>query len=231
MVGDLLWNTGPRTSVYGGSKRAIIFDLDGVIVDSFDVMRKAFSAAYAEVVGNGPAPFGEYNKHQGRYFPDIMRIMGLPPEMEAPFVRESHRLAGEVLVCDGIPDLLAELRSRGLRLAVATGKSGPRARSLLETLGLLSNFDAVIGSDEIPRPKPAPDIVHRALDLLDVAPDEAMMLGDAATDIRSARSAGVDAIAATWCVDDEDALLAADPDAVLVRPFDLLTLLPTPYPA
>ncbi|UGQ13423.1 HAD-IA family hydrolase [Yinghuangia sp. ASG 101] len=208
--------------------QAVVFDLDGVIVDSFGVMRQAFLAAYAEVVGDGPAPFEEYSRHLGRYFPDIMRIMGLPPELEGPFVRESYRLAHQVTVFDGVPDLLAELTGRGLRLAVATGKSGPRARTLLEQLGLLGYFDHVLGSDEVPRAKPAPDIVLRALELLGVARERAMMVGDAVTDLTSARGAGVTAVAALWGETDEAALLAEAPDAVLRRPADLLALCPPP---
>ncbi|MFJ7147620.1 HAD-IA family hydrolase [Streptomyces sp. NPDC100445] len=208
------------------TRTAVVFDLDGVIVDSFAVMREAFAVAYAEIVGDGPAPFEEYVRHQGRYFPDIMRIMGLPREMEEPFVRESYRLAHRVEVFDGIVQLLLTLRVRGLRLAVATGKSGERARSLLHGLGLLPFFAHVIGSDEVARPKPAPDIVLRALELLDVAPDRAIMVGDAPTDLFSARDAGVASAAALWVGPDEEQLLAAGPDAVLRRPLDLLALCP-----
>jgi AHBA synthesis associated protein len=210
--------------------RAVVFDLDGVIVDSFDVMRRAFQTAYAEVMGDGPAPFEEYSRHLGRYFPDIMRIMGLPPEIEEPFVRESYRLAGEVTVFEGVGPLLAGLRRRGLRLAVATGKSGPRARSLLGVLGIAGYFEHVIGSDEVARPKPAPDIVERALALLGARPDEAVMVGDAVTDLHSARAAGVGAIAALWGESDPAPLLAERPDAVLHRPADLLGLLARPLP-
>ncbi|MFB4301799.1 HAD-IA family hydrolase [Actinomadura sp. NTSP31] len=213
-----------------GAVRAVVFDLDGVVVDSFDVMRRAFQVAYAEVMGDGPAPFEEYSRHLGRYFPDIMRIMGLPPEIEEPFVRESYRLAGEVTVFDGVRPLLDGLRRRGLRLAVATGKSGPRARSLLAGLGIAGHFEHIIGSDEVARPKPAPDIVERALDLLGVRPDEAVMVGDAVTDLRSARAARVGAIAALWGESDPAPLLAERPDAVLHRPADLLGLLTPPLP-
>lgn len=206
--------------------RAVIFDLDGVLVDSFGVMRQAFLTAYAEVVGDGHAPFEEYSRHLGRYFPDIMRIMGLPVELEGPFVRESYRLAHQVTVFDGVHELLAELVDRGLRLAVATGKSGPRARSLLEQLGLRRYFDHVIGSDEVARAKPAPDIVLHALHLLDVPQSRAMMIGDAVTDLASARGAGVTAVAALWGETDEPALLAEKPDAALRRPADLLALCP-----
>ncbi|MFI2779928.1 HAD-IA family hydrolase [Streptomyces sp. ALB3] len=207
-------------------RSVVVFDLDGVLVDSTEVMREAFSIAYAEVVGEGPAPFAEYNRHLGRYFPDIMRIMDLPLAMEEPFVRESYRMAHLVPMFDGVPEMLHTLRERGIRLAVATGKSGPRARSLLSQLGVLDLFDHVIGSDEIARPKPAPDIVLRALELLGAEPDDAVMVGDAVTDIASAHGAGVAALAALWGETDEPALLAAAPDAVLQKPGDLLALWP-----
>ncbi|MCK9903237.1 HAD-IA family hydrolase [Frankia sp. Cpl3] len=204
---------------------AIVFDLDGVIVDSHAVMREAFTRAYAEVVGPGPAPFEEYNRHLGRYFPDIMRIMGLPLEMEGPFVRESYRLAPQVLLFDGVRELLTGLLDRGIRLAVATGKSGPRARDLLAQLGILDCFERVIGSDEVARPKPAPDIIQLALETLGAGPADAMMIGDAVTDIQSARGAGVRAVAAVWGQVDESELLAAAPDWVIWSPMQLLGLL------
>ncbi|WP_405700567.1 HAD-IA family hydrolase [Streptomyces sp. NBC_00069] len=224
MAGTSATATQTRPSV----RRAVIFDLDGVVVDSFAVMEEAFAIAYKEVVGEGQAPFEEYRRHQGRYFPDIMRIMGLPLEMEEPFVRESYRLAHQVPVFEGITELLLTLRTRGYKLAVATGKSGPRARSLLEQLGLLPFFDHVIGSDEVAHPKPAPDIVVRALELMGLPAEEAIMIGDAPTDIASARGAGVASAAALWAeVDDEDALLGALPGAVLHRPAELLELCPS----
>ncbi|GAA4812337.1 HAD-IA family hydrolase [Streptomyces ziwulingensis] len=207
---------------------AVIFDLDGVVVDSFGVMRQAFLTAYAEVVGGGEPPFEEYCRHLGRYFPDIMRIMGLPLELEEPFVRESYRLAGQVTVFPGVRELLTALTARGTRLAIATGKSGPRARSLLDRLGLLGHFDHVLGSDEVPRAKPAPDIVLRALELLRVPAGRAVMIGDAVTDLASARGAGVRAVAALWGESEEGPLLAERPDAVLRHPDDLLALLPAP---
>ncbi|TWP46945.1 HAD-IA family hydrolase [Lentzea tibetensis] len=212
-------------------ERAVIFDLDGVIVDSHDVMRRAFVTAHAEVVGAGEAPFAEYERHQGRYFTDIMTIMGLPLEMEGPFVRESYRLEGEVAVHDGVRELLAELRTLGFGLAIATGKSGVRARSLLRCLGLLSSFDHVLGSDEVARPKPAPDIVQRALALLGTAPDSAVMVGDAANDVIAARQAGVTAIGALWGALDADDLMVARPEFVLRSPVELLQVLPLPVVA
>jgi AHBA synthesis associated protein len=216
------WPTGPLC--------AVVFDLDGVLADSLEVMRRAFTAAHEEVVGAGEAPFNEYRTYMGLYFPEILRRMGLPPEMEDPFVRVSAELASEVPVYDGVRPMLAQLRAHGLRLAVATGKSGARARTLLRQLKLIGFFDAVVGSDEVARPKPAPDIVVRALasagalGSLGSLPGAAAMVGDAPADMRSAHAAHVVAIAALWGTDDKSALLAARPDAIAYQPSDVTAL-------
>ncbi|MGK5517856.1 HAD-IA family hydrolase [Micromonospora sp. URMC 107] len=206
--------------------RAVVLDLDGVLVDSLAVAREAFALAYAEVVGGGVAPVEEYCRHPGRYLPEVLELMGLPAALAGPFVRESNRLAHRVTPVDGAPELLGTLRRRGIGLAVATGRSGVRARDLLGRLDLLPLVDHVVGSDEVPRPKPAPDIVRRALRLLGVGPREALMVGDAPSDLASARAAGVVAVAALWGESDEETLRAAGPDVVLRRLDELLSLCP-----
>ncbi|WP_440898957.1 HAD-IA family hydrolase [Actinosynnema sp.] len=200
----------------------MLFDLDGVLVNSFAVMRQAFEIAYAEVVGAGPAPGAAYHPPPGRCVPRNHRSRGLPLEVEGPFVRESYRLAGEVEVFEGAPELLADLRQHGFGTAVVTGKSGPRARSLLTTLGLAELFDHVIGSDEVVNPKPAPDMLLLATGLLGVPADRVVMVGDALTDLASARAAGYPALAALWGETDEAELLAANPDAAVRKPSQVL---------
>ncbi|WP_181802663.1 HAD-IA family hydrolase [Streptomyces shenzhenensis] len=204
----------------------VVFDLDGVLIDSFAVMRQAFAIAYREVVGEGEPPFEEYRTHQGRYFPDIMRLMGLPPQMEQPFVEASHRLVAEVEVYSDVPLLLKRLRECDIRTGIATGKSGARARTVLEVVGLLPLLDTVVGSDEVPRPKPAPDIVREVLRRLGAGPDDAVMVGDAVIDIQSGRAAGTATAAALWGETAPDPLRAEHPDFVLERPSDLLALVP-----
>jgi AHBA synthesis associated protein len=198
---------------------AVVFDLDGVLIDSFEVMRQAFARAYAEFVGPGRPPFEEYRTHQGRYFPDIMRLMNLPLEMEEPFVRASAELIGEITVYPGVRELLERLRDAGVATAVATGKSAARARAALAAHGLLPLLDTVVGSDEVPRPKPHPDIVIEALRRLRIdAPSRALMVGDAAIDIRSGRSAGTVTAGASWGSEDVERLRDAGADHVLSEP-------------
>jgi len=202
----------------------VIFDLDGVLVDSFAVMEQAFAFAYQAVVGDGRPPFAEYREHMGRYFPDIMDAMGLPRDMEEPFVLESARLAREVRAYPGVPQTLERLRGLGVATAVATGKSGVRARSLLEGLDLARWLDVVVGSDEVPRPKPAPDIVLECLRRLGRPADDAVMVGDAVNDLLSARTASVRTAAALWGAGDPEKLRAEGPDFALERLDELLGL-------
>jgi AHBA synthesis associated protein len=199
-----------RTTVF----RAVVFDLDGVLVNSLPVMAEAFSTAYREVVGDGEPPFEEYCRHLGRYFPDIMRAMSLPLEMYEPFVRESNLRADRLCLYEDVDVVLRRLRRTDLKLAIATGKSGERASACLERLGVRELFDIVRGGDEVARPKPAPDVLLSIVDELGLECDEVLFVGDACADEECARAAGVAFAAAAWG-DGGEELLGRNPDFVL----------------
>jgi AHBA synthesis associated protein len=191
--------------------RAVVFDLDGVLIDSIEVMREAFQAAYAEAVGPGRAPFEAYLPHLGRHMPDTLRIMGLPAAMYDSFVRFSRQLVHRVQPCPGARELLDELRAAGVRLAVATGKTRDRADHVLDAVGMLDALDAVCGSDEVANGKPAPDLVELALDRIGMAPDQSIMVGDSVLDLQAGRAAGTRVAAALWGQGQPAELLAEAP--------------------
>jgi AHBA synthesis associated protein len=194
---------------------AVVFDLDGVLVDSLEVMALAFRAAYAEIVDDRvEAPFQEYLTHLGRHLPDILAIMGLPAQMHPAFVRHSAALLHRIPMCTGADRLLCDLRGNGLALAVATGKSRDRAEAALAAVGLLDSLDTVCGSDEVGNGKPAPDIVLLALERLGADADEAVMVGDSVLDLKSGRAAGTRTAAALWGQGSVAELRACAPDLV-----------------
>jgi AHBA synthesis associated protein len=193
---------------------AVVFDLDGVLIDSIEVMREAFGLAYADVVGPGEAPFAAYLPHLGRHMPDTLRVMGLPAEMYPSFVRFSRELVHRVPRCDGAGELLDFLRAQGVGIAVATGKVRDRADHVLDAVGLLGHVDAVTGSDEVPSGKPDPAIVLLALRRLGVEPADAFMVGDSPLDLQAGRAAGTRVAAALWGQGARDELLAGQPDLI-----------------
>ena len=204
---------------------AIVFDLDGTLVDSFDDISAAFCRSF-HVVGSAPPD------------PAVVRAMIGKPlhDMYAPWVPAAaidalvaeyrrdyaQRCADRTRPYPGIVDLLAALRGRGHALAIATTKTTAMARTVIARLGLEHLVDHVQGTDGFPH-KPAPDVITRALAAL--ACPGAWMVGDAVTDVSAGRAAGLRTCAVTWGVHSAAQLHAATPDAVAGSVEALHTLL------
>lgn len=180
---------------------AVIFDLDGTLIDSKDVMRRAYMTAHAEVFGSTRAapPFSEYCKYLGCSFPEIMRRLGLPAEpMYEVFARESTRLIGDIRMFDGVSEMLGHLYGSGVPMAIATGKFEKRTRQILDHLGISRYFAVVIGSDMVSRPKPAPDMALMIAERMHLDPSKTLFVGDAVADIECGNAAGMVSALAAW---------------------------------
>jgi phosphoglycolate phosphatase len=116
------------------------------------------------------------------------------------------------LLFPGVLDAIGELRRAGLRLAVVTGKAQEGADHTVDNAGLRPFIEVTLGYTSVKNPKPAPDLALRALELLDVRPADAVVVGDATHDILMARAAGVRSIAVTCGAQPAEALSAAGPD-------------------
>jgi len=178
---------------------AVIFDLDGTLIDSKDVMRGAYFQAYQEIVGDDDAPpFDEYCRHLGRSFPEIMRRMGLPAAMHAVFVRESISNMHKIRLFDGVAAMLGELARRQVPLAIATGKDYARTCSILACLGLDQHFRMVVGSDNVSQPKPAPEMALTIAGKLGLDCASTLFVGDAIADLQCGQRAGMQTALAMW---------------------------------
>ncbi|GAB3086027.1 HAD family hydrolase [Nocardioides zeae] len=205
-----------------GPAAAVLFDMDGVLVDSLEIMRASYTEAVADLAG---APgFAEYQKNLGRALPDIAARLGLPASFPARYRLLSDARSAQVTAYPGIREVLGALRDQGVALGVVTGKEGDTARDILEGLGLLTFIDVVRGGDEVVAAKPSPEHVRavlRDLPCRPVAPQEVLVVGDSDTDMMSARSAGCRTAFAKWGYSDVGAL-SRPPDHVLQRPLDVL---------
>jgi phosphoglycolate phosphatase len=125
-----------------------------------------------------------------------MRQAGMPPAWEpqvwAGFAHDYAEHCGQrSRLHDGVRALLRRLRARGLRTVLLTNKEAAFARRLLAGHGLLADFDLLVAGDTLAVKKPHPAVVAHALAALQAAPDEALLVGDSVTDVRTARAAGI----------------------------------------
>jgi len=173
--------------------RALLFDLDGVLIDSFH--------AWLAVANQAAADFGApsiveeiFRRSFGQSSADDVEAFypgRTAEEVDAFFAAHFRDHLGAVTVNPDAPPLLRRARAAGLRLACVTNTNAPLAREILEATRLGPLLDAALGAGPPNRPKPAPDLVRAALRALEVAPDEALLVGDTRYDVQAGRNAGV----------------------------------------
>ncbi|APF39294.1 phosphoglycolate phosphatase (plasmid) [Chelatococcus daeguensis] len=186
--------------------KAILFDLDGTLVDSARDLTDAVNALLAEeglpqvslaavksMIGDGAAKLVE--RALAATGGDLSR---LPAHVVRFLAIYETGAAGHTAAYPGVPEVLHELKRRGLRLAVVTNKPYAATMDILEALGLAGFFGAVIGGDSLPERKPHPAPLQAALARLEVSPEAAIMVGDNYHDVEAARAAGVRAFAVTY---------------------------------
>jgi phosphoglycolate phosphatase len=186
--------------------KAIIFDLDGTLVDSARDLRDATNALLAEeglrqvsldevksMIGDGVAKLVQ--RALSATGGDLERA----PELVARFLKIYEANASHhTEAYPGVVDTLAGLRRLGVPLAVVTNKPHAATMEILEALDLRAYFDAVVGGDTLAERKPHPAPILLALDRLGVEPGSALMIGDNYHDVQAARAAGVRAFAVTY---------------------------------
>jgi phosphoglycolate phosphatase len=139
--------------------------------------------------------------------------------------RYRAHLVDETRPYEGIVELIAALRARGALLAVVTNKPHDAALEVVERLFEPGTFEVVLGQkDGVPH-KPDPSGPLSILRALAVAPAHALFVGDSETDVRTAKNAGVRAVAVTWGLRDRHDLEASGPDHLVDHPREILALL------
>lgn len=208
--------------------KSIIFDLDGVLIDSLGIMEIAYHTACRAVLrGQSYPPFSEYCKYLGRSLPEIIRILNLPREICDSYVMVSYELIDEIEMYSGVLAMLKSLKERGIPMCVATGKDRQRTLMILRNLSILDFFDIVMCSDQVRNPKPAPDMANHIITTLKWSPATTLFVGDAEADILCGHAAGTQTALALWGKPDKTAL-RQETTYRLPHPEDLLDIVKAP---
>lgn len=185
---------------------AVIFDMDGVLVDSEFVYRQGHAAYFASV-GVAVSP-EELNQLAGssRKVERVLyeqwwerslgeRISGEEIERREDEYWDAHPISYREIMNPGVPETLEELRSLGLRLAVASSSPLSHIEKVLAECGIDGYFEVVESGDELHQSKPNPEIYLLTLDKLGLSADVCCAVEDSDPGIQAARSAGLYTIA------------------------------------
>ncbi|WP_459616042.1 HAD family hydrolase [Bordetella sp. 2513F-2] len=180
-------------------RKAIVFDLDGTLLDTVEDIRQAVSLALAECGFAALPPDYRMPDLHGA-FPSalvaVMRDRNVPDSLRdaliASYTGHYDRLAhGNSRPYPGLLGFLDDCRRRGVGLAVCTNKRHAPALQALQQTGLLPYFSHVSGSDTVSRPKPDAEPLRQAFAALGVTADQSAYIGDTHVDALSASRAGV----------------------------------------
>jgi beta-phosphoglucomutase len=208
------------------SAAAVIFDMDGVLVDSAEAHRRAWTQLGDEV--GTPFTTERFQQTFGMRNASIIpawlgevspqRFAKLDQRKEALY-RELVR-KGAVRIYRRIPELFVELRRRGAGVAVASSGPGQNVALLIDTMGARGFIDVVIAAEDVSHGKPHPEAFLKAAERLQVAPRCCAVIEDSVHGIDAAKRAGMRAIAVLTST-SRDALVAAGADVVVNEVGDL----------
>jgi phosphoglycolate phosphatase len=183
--------------------RAVLFDMDGTLVDTLPDIAAAMNEALAEMrlqplsaerigvfIGKGPRSLAMRVLDEQPSL-DAAQRLGLVDALIAGYVKHYEpRIGTAARAYPGVRDALVSLRSRGFQLAVVTNAMQHLAERVLARFDLLDQFSLVLGGDRVARGKPDAGPLLEACRVLGVTPAEALMVGDSENDVIAARAAG-----------------------------------------
>jgi pyrophosphatase PpaX len=209
--------------------RTVLFDLDGTLIDSIDLILASYHHTLA-VHGHPAVADTEW-----------LNGVGTPLRVQlGPWARSPEELAGLVATYrefnlanhdrmvrpfPGVVELVREIRGRGFRTGVVTSKTREGTLRGLRHVGLEESMEVLVCADDVTNPKPHPEPVARALHELGAIPEQTLFVGDSIHDLHSGRGAGVRTGAVLWGPFDRAQLTAGSPDYWFEEPEELRTLI------
>ncbi|MGH3052037.1 MAG: HAD-IA family hydrolase [Gaiellaceae bacterium] len=206
----------------------VLFDLDGTLVDSGEMILSSFRHATRTVLARDVADEQIAALVGGSNLYDQMRTLDASrvEELVAAYREHNEPLHDGLEAFVGVQPVLERLRNEGRRLGLVTAKRRATVDLAFGVLPLERYFDAVVTSELTERHKPDPEPVLVALEQLGATPTEAAFVGDSPYDIGAGKAAGVFAIAVTWGkIHSEERLREAGADAIVHSPEELFDVL------
>lgn len=184
--------------------KGVLFDMDGVLVDSeeyiFEAARLMFAEHGVSVQPQDALPF--VGTGENSYISGIGRTNGFIVEIERDKARTyqiySEITHGKLKTLPGTESFISQCKQKGLKLAVASSADRVKIEINLREIGLpVDTFDAIVSGEDVERKKPFPDIYLLAAQKLGLQSDECLVVEDAVSGVKAAKAAGAKCLALT----------------------------------
>lgn len=208
--------------------RGILFDFDGTLADTAITIIKRFHEVFQEC---GYPDVTDKQIKDTIGLPLDTSFMILQPsidEKRAKELCEVYRIGYEKTALSllqaypGTKDVLNHFREQGFKMAVTSSKKTDIIVKMIAKLGFNSYFDALLGEDTVMHKKPAPDMALKAMELLNLKPEETIVVGDSKYDIEMGNAAGCTTIYALYGYGDPQIVAQAEPKAVVTDIYELI---------
>lgn len=180
--------------------KAVIFDLDGTVLDNEPAYDKAFNSVLASLGVDISKPIPHtHGIGLDANWVNLVKSLHLDPNLDINKLSfqtqaEYQKNLGQVRVREGFTILAEQLKRNGVKLALATSNTRDMAQRVMDMFFIAKYFDAVVTIDEVNNPKPNPEIFLVAAFKLNVDPVNAVVVEDARSGIEAAKKAGMSAI-------------------------------------
>lgn len=210
---------------------AVVFDFDGTLADSYAAITASVNFVRGKH-GLAPLAIEEVKRHVGRG-PEYLLTHTVPggklaDDLAAYRVHHPTVMLTMTYFLPGVQELLPSLHQAGKKIGLCSNKPRLFSQELLKHLKVADCFDVVLGFEDVPHGKPAPDMLLMAIDRLGLPAARVLYIGDMVVDIQTARAAGV----RVWCVatgsQDRRVLEEARPDRLLPDMREMLAELHKP---
>ena len=193
---------------------AVFFDLDGTLLDSVSAIIRATK----ETLEQMGLPNSEKAIRDAIGIPLVVQAEQFAPGRADEFIevyKPTYRKYNRDILYHGALDCLDALHASDLQLGLVTSKEQRPTYRVIDATGMTGKFDVVVSADDVKHPKPHPEPILKALELLDMTSDEVSYVGDSYFDIDCAKRAGVRVACVTWGARCREDLALMEPDAIV----------------
>lgn len=208
-------------------KKTIIFDFDGTIINTNQLIEEGLS--HFAITFRGTHLSSE--EHQF--------LLGLPLEDQMKYINPKQYIYmteafrawylkkhnSRVSVFKGMDDIIAFLHDENYKLGIVSNNSRETVAYGLKQLKMEKLFKVIVTSDDVSEKKPSPEGLFKAMTLLDATPEACLFIGDSANDILAGHRAGLESVLVGWSLMEPQQIECLEPDYMIEKPSDLLSLI------